>query len=72
MTTFIYIVNGTMIETTEAFGQVWKEAIAIAKADHTEVWREVIRGEDVRREFYAKGGCFLNERFYKPEKARVF
>jgi len=72
MTTFIYNLNGHEVETTEAFGEIWKQVVAIAKADHTEVWRTVVRGEDIRREFYAKGGCFLNEKYYKPEKAKVF
>ena len=64
-TTFIYNVNGTEFYTE-------KEAKALATAEHCEIWRAVVRAEDVRHEFYAKGGCFLNERFYTKEKARVF
>lgn len=73
MTTFIYIVNGTELkETTEAWGTEWKEAKELAKEQHCGIHRVVIRGEDVRYEFYANGSVFLNERFYTNEKIKIF
>ena len=70
--TFIYMVNGNEYTDTKAFGQAWKDAKAQATADHTMITRLVINGEDERCEFFAKGGVFLNERFYTEEKAFIF
>lgn len=69
---FVYIVNGTTIEDTEAFGQGWKKAVALATEEHTTIERQVIYGNEIRNEFYAKGGCFLAERFYAEEKVKIF
>ena len=69
---FVYIVNGTTIEDTEAFGQGWKNAVALATEEHTSIERQVIRGNEIRNEFYAKAGCFLPERFYDVTSVKIF
>lgn len=61
--TFIYIVNGTEIEDTEAFGTAWETAKMIAKNDHCGIDRVVICGTNIRYEFFTTGGFFANERF---------
>ncbi len=71
--TFIYHVNGADFVDTEAFGKAWKEAKAFAFENHTCITRTVIAKEnDFRNEFFAKGGVFLNERFYEEGKAKIF
>ena len=69
--TFVYQVNGVTFETTEAFGKVWEEVLALAKAEHSPIFRQVIIGEEIRNEFLAKGG-FLNEKYYSDEKVELF
>lgn len=68
---FVYEVNGETFEGNEAFGEAWKKAVALAKAEHCGIFRQVVCGEDIRNEFYAKG-IFLNERFYEPDKLYIF
>ena len=70
--TFTYCVNGTTFEDTEAFGKAWKDAVALAKEEHATITRAVVCGNDIRYEFYAKGGCFLNDRYYDKETVKVF
>ena len=70
--TFIYTVNGNEYTDTKAFGQAWKDAKAQATKEHTSIVRTVVEGENERHEFYAKGGCFLNERFFDNERAFIF
>lgn len=72
MTTFTYDVNGTTFEDTEAFGQAWEKAIALAEREHGAITRTVVRGESIRHEFFTKGGCFLDDRFYNKDKVKVF
>ena len=72
MKDFFYEVNGTEYHDTEAFGKAWKAACAQAKEDHAPIYRTVVNGDDVRYEFFAKGGCFLNMRFYEDEKVKIF
>ena len=69
---FYYHVAGTEFHDTIAFGDAWKKAKALAKEKHTTIERRVVRGEDIRHEFLAKGGVFLLTEYYKPEKALVF
>ena len=72
-TTYIYNVNGTDFEDTVAFGDAWKKAVALATETHSVITRTVIKDEtDIRNEFFANGGAFLNERFYSKEKIKVF
>lgn len=70
--TFVYNVNGTVLEDIEAFGKAWKQAVEIAKSEHTEITRQVVCGDDIRNEFYAVGGIFLNDRFYDKNKVKIF
>lgn len=69
---FIYHINGTDIHDTEAFGKGWKEAKAIATANHCMITRTIKKGDKVKNEFFAKSGCFLNEKFYTDEKVEIF
>jgi len=69
---FIYNVNGTTFEDTEAFGKAWKEAKEMAKAEHTFITRQVVKGNEIRNEFYATAGIFLNERFMEKDKVAIF
>lgn len=69
---FVYEVNGETVEDTEAFGQGWKKAKEIATKEHTYITRQVIKGNDIRNEFYSKGGCFLPEKFFEKDKVMVF
>ena len=70
---FIYMVNGSEFYAgTDVWGQAWKDAQAQAAEEHCIIERAVIRGEEIRYEFYANGGCFLAERFYEPKLAKVF
>ena len=64
-TTFIYQVKGFEYRDTEAFGQAWKEAKAKAAELHTGIFRTVIKKGEERYEFFAKGGVFLNNRYYE-------
>lgn len=70
--TFIYNVNDTLFEDTKAFGQAWKNAKAFATKEHTTITRTVVTNNETRYEFFAKGGCFLSERFYTEEKIKIF
>ena len=72
MKRFFYNVNGTEFEDTVAFGDGWKKALALAKKEHTEITRTVIINNDIRYEFFAKGGVFLNDRFYSKDKVEIF
>jgi len=70
---FFYYVNGTEFVDTEAFGKAWRDAKALATEEHTCITRTVLTGEDnLHHEFFAKGGIFLNERFYEKDRVKVF
>lgn len=69
---FIYEVAGREFTDTEAFGTAWKEAKEVAKEEHCGIFRTVVSGDNLRYEFYAKGGCFLNEKFYTDAKLKIF
>lgn len=60
---FYYNVNGAEFHDTVAFGQAWKEAKALAREEHCGIERTVICGENIRYEFYAKGGIFVSDEF---------
>jgi hypothetical protein len=74
-TTYFYFVNGEEFETTEVFGPVWKAAKAYAAECHCPITRAVVKetrnGEEIRYEFYAKGGCFLDDRYYEPDRVAI-
>lgn len=70
---FIYIVNGSEFNAgADVWGQAWKDAQAQAAEEHSIIERAVISGENINYEFYAKGGCFLADKFYSPDLAKVF
>lgn len=70
---FIYFVNGSEFNAgADVWGQAWKDAKAQATEEHAIIERAVINGENIRYEFYANGGCFLADRFYTPELAKIF
>ncbi len=71
--TFIYKVAGYEFRDTKAFGQAWREARAKATELHCGIFREVEEDEaEIRYEFYANGGAFLNMRFYTEKKLAIF
>lgn len=70
--TFIYMVNGNEFIDTKAFGQAWKDAKAVAKAEHCGIYRSIVEGDNIRNEFFAKGGCFLNEKFFEDGRIEIF
>ena len=73
MREFIYMVNGTEYYAgTDVWGKAWKDAKTQASEEHTFIERAVIDGKEVSYEFYAKGGCFLAERFYDLERVKIF
>lgn len=72
MKIFFYYVNGTEFADTEAFGKAWTEAKALATEEHTCITRTVVKGEEMKHEFFAKGGCFLDERFYEKDRVKIF
>lgn len=72
MKDFFYNVNGTEFHDTEAFGDAWEKAVALAKEEHCGIDRTVVCGYSIRYEFYAVGGCFLNDKFKEKEKVKIF
>lgn len=69
---FYYHVNGTEFHDTEAFGQAWKDAKALATEEHCSIERTVVRGDKISYEFYATGGCFLSQRFWEKDIVKIF
>lgn len=74
MKKFTYFVNEIEIigTDTEAFGAVWAKAKVVASEKNTYITRVVTNGEKERHEFFAKGGCFLNKRFFNKERVKIF
>lgn len=72
MKKYIYYVKGYAFQDTEAWGQAWKQAKAIAIEAHCPIYRTVINGEKEKYEFLAKGYVFINEKFYAPAKLYIF
>ncbi len=72
MTTFIYVINGTEIEDTTAFGKAWKEAKAMATEEHTVIKRAVVKGDKIRYEIYVNGGCFLDDNEENQKRAKIW
>ena len=70
---FVYEVSGMEKESAEAFGEAFRWAKNMSAKTGDEIWRTCYVNEETNRiEFYAKGGCFLNIKFYSPEKAEHF
>ena len=73
MKKFIYVVAGYEFSDTEAFGKAWREAKAKAKETDSGIGRLVVKdGDIIRREFYAKGGCFLSMEYYSEDRLAKF
>jgi len=74
MKKFTYFVNEIEIvgTDTEPFGAVWKEAKRLATKENTYVTRIVNDKGKERHEFFAKGECFLNKKFFNKERVKVF
>lgn len=72
MKQFIYDVAGNEFTTTEAFGETWKEVKALATELHAAIYRTVIKGDEERREVYAKGGCFLWTSIADPNSVKIW
>ena len=77
MKDFFYHVNGTEFHDTVAFGTAWKEAVKLAKIEHTFITRTVVsynyKGEEnIRYEAYLKGGCFLPDNMVTKEEYYIF
>lgn len=69
---YFYDVNGNEFHDGECFGKAWHKAMEMAKVDHCEIWRTVVKPNgEMSYEFYAHG-CFLNERYYEKGKASIF
>ena len=69
---FVYNVNGTILETEEAFGEVWRQAKALAKEEKTFITRCVVKGDSVKEEFYHKAGIFLSIKLWDKNEAKIF
>lgn len=74
MKKFTYFVNEIEIvgTDTEAFGVVWKEARKLAIEKNTYITRIVNDEGKERHEFFAKGNCFLNKKFFTENRVKVF
>lgn len=59
MKKFVYQVAGYEFTDTIAFGKAWQEAKAKAAELNTKIYRIVIKGDKIRQEYFADGGCFL-------------
>ena len=73
-TTFIYIVNGQEFYGDSAWGENWKQAKEVAKAEHVHIERIVIKqtwqGEKIEYETYLKGGVFLPDKLYTEDELK--
>lgn len=73
MKKFIYQVAGYEFSDTVAFGKAWQDAKAMATETGSPIGRLVVKdGDIIRREFYAKGGCFLSMEFYSEDRLAKF
>lgn len=72
MKKYTYGVNGKIFTDTTAFGKAWKNAITEAKTSHEVITRKVVEKEKQRIEFFAKGGVFLNIKYYNEKRVYKF
>ena len=63
---FYYQTAGHELVDTVAFGDAWKVIVEYAKEHHTAITRKVVKDEEIREEYFAKGGVFLSMDHYKP------
>jgi hypothetical protein len=68
---FVYEVMGYEFEDVEAFGSAWEQAKAKATELHCPIYRQVIKGNEVRLQVYYKGGLFNSIKFIKPDFSNV-
>ena len=59
MKKFVYQVKGYEFTDTVAFGKAWQDAKAKAAELNATIYRMVIKGGEIRQEYFADGGCFL-------------
>ena len=59
MKKFVYQVASFEFSDNVAFGNAWREAKTKAAELGQPIFRLVIKGEEVRQEYFAKSGCFL-------------
>ena len=57
---FTYQVAGFEYVGDEAFGDAWRQARAKATELHAAIYREVSKGDVVKKEVFVNGGCFLS------------
>lgn len=74
---FIYVVEGTEFDDTEAFGQAWKNAKALATELHAPIYRYDITEtwdgkEKIEERVYLKAGILLPTNRANPEDIKVF
>lgn len=70
---FVYEIEGTEFEDTEAFGEAWKKAKAFASAIHAPIYRTVVKADGSEKyEVYYKGGCFNTVKFATPDNIKIF
>lgn len=72
MREFIYGVNGKIFKDTVAFGIAWEKTVEEAKASNEMITRKVVNEKGQRIEFFAKGGVFLNIRYYEEKRVYKF
>ena len=68
---FIYVVEGTEFEDTEAFGEGWKKAKALATELHAPIYRTTIITE-VREEVFMEAGLFVKADHADKKNIKVF
>lgn len=68
---FVYEVNGTAFEGYEPWGEAWKNAEALAKTEHAPIFRQIVKGEDIRSEVFVFG-MFVRDTEENRAKALIF
>lgn len=74
MKTFTYMVGEYKYEDIVAFGPAWRQAEAKAKELHVGIFRKVFNHTTKKtfHQFYAKGGAYLDMRFFHEDKLYIF
>jgi hypothetical protein len=70
---FIYQVKpGFEFRGDSAWGEAWKAAKEVAMETHQGIFRTVVKGDEERHEYFAKGKMFVNIRFYKEGDLYIY
>lgn len=72
---FVYLVGEHAFGDTEAFGEAWRDAKAMAGKLHAPIYREVYTTRYVGLQVYLTGGMFVNcgsEHLFTNEVIKVF